>query len=313
MLINLEQCLHLLRCPRTGSRLEQRGTVFRATETDGLDYSVAQGKPILIDFETSVVTERPVTADQAPSLVPRSITRSVAVRFKTLISPNPAITRRNITRLLEMLRRNKGRRPRVLVVGGGSVGQGANELYEAADVDTIAFDIYASPMVQFVADAHRIPLVSGSVDAVLVQAVLEHVLEPAKVVAEIWRVLGPDGVVYAETPFMQQVHEGPYDFTRFTESGHRWLFRDFTRTDSGVVLGPGSQLIWSLDYFARGVFRSRLAGRLARVAFCWVRLVDLFIPLAHQVDGACGVYFLGTKSAQPMSVREIVVHYRGAG
>lgn len=146
----------------------------------------------------------------------------------------------------------------------------------------------------------------------LVQAVLEHVLEPAKVVGEIWRVLAPGGVVYAETPFMQQVHEGPYDFTRFTESGHRWLFRNFIRTDSGVVLGPGSQLIWSLDYFARGVFRSRLAGRLARVAFCWVRLADLFIPLAHQVDAACGVYFLGTKSEQPISVRDIVSHYQGA-
>ena len=44
-----------------------------------------------------------------------------------------------------------------------------------------------------------------------------------------------DGVVYAETPFLQAVHEGPWDFTRFTESGHRWLFRAFERLDSGVV------------------------------------------------------------------------------
>lgn len=160
MLIKLEQFLHLLRCPRTGRRLEQSGTVFRAIETDGLGYSVAQGKPILIDFETSVATERPVTANQAPSLVPRSNIRSVAVRFKALVSPNPAITRQNITRLLEMLRKNKGRRPRVLVVGGGTVGQGADELYEATDIDTIAFDIYVSPVVQFAADAHCIPLAS---------------------------------------------------------------------------------------------------------------------------------------------------------
>jgi len=57
----------------------------------------------------------------------------------------------------------------------------------------------------------------------LVQAGLEHVRDLWQVVAEIHRVLKDDGLVYAETPFMQQVHEGPYDFTRFTESGHRYL------------------------------------------------------------------------------------------
>jgi 2-polyprenyl-3-methyl-5-hydroxy-6-metoxy-1,4-benzoquinol methylase len=42
----------------------------------------------------------------------------------------------------------------------------------------------------------------GTCDAVVVQAVLEHVLQPDVVVAEIHRVLRPDGLVYAETPFM---------------------------------------------------------------------------------------------------------------
>ena len=69
---------------------------------------------------------------------------------------------------------------------------------------------------------------------------LEHVLEPELVVAEIHRVLMPDGLVYAGTPFMQQVHEGPYDFMRFTESGHRWLFRRFERLASGATGGPGA-------------------------------------------------------------------------
>lgn len=313
MLISVEQCLPLLRCPRTGGRLETRSGGFVAAEAGGHRYGAVQGKPVLIDFDTSVVTERPVTTDEVPSLVRRSNARGLAARLKAIISPNPPVTRHNIGRLLETVRRKQGERPRVLVVGGGTIGQGADALYAAEDIDTIAFDIYASPSVQFVADAHRIPLASESVDAVLVQAVLEHVLEPHKVVAEICRVLRPDGVVYAETPFMQQVHEGPYDFTRFTESGHRWLFRDFARIDSGVVLGPGAQLIWSLDYFMRGVFRSRVAGRLARLAFCWLRAADLFIPRAHQVDAACGVYFLGTKSAQPIGLRDVVCCYQGAG
>ncbi len=82
-----------------------------------------------------------------------------------------------------------------------------------------AFDIYYSANVQFIADAHSILLRDASVDAVVIQAVLEHVLDPQQVVDEIWRVLKPSGLVYAETPFLQHVHEGAYDFTRFTESG----------------------------------------------------------------------------------------------
>ncbi len=57
--------------------------------------------------------------------------------------------------------------------------------------------------------------------------------------AEIHRVLRPGGIVYADTPFLQQVHEGAYDFTRFTDSGHRFLFRRFERIDSGSVAGCG--------------------------------------------------------------------------
>jgi SAM-dependent methyltransferase len=40
-----------------------------------------------------------------------------------------------------------------------------------------------------------------------IQAVLEHALDPPVVVAEIYRVLKPGGLVYADTPFMQRVHE----------------------------------------------------------------------------------------------------------
>ena len=121
--------------------------------------------------------------------------------------------------------RTAGRRPRILVIGGGTVGDGLEELYADRAIDLLAFDVYASANVQLVGDGHPIPLADGTVDGVIIQAVLEHVLEPVVVAGEIHRVLREGGVVYADTPFMQQVHEGAYDFTRFTESGHRYLFR----------------------------------------------------------------------------------------
>lgn len=115
----------------------------------------------------------------------------------------------------------------------------------------MVLDIYDSQNVDILADAHSVPFKSGLFDLVIIQAVLEHVLNPEKVVSEISRVLRPEGVVYAETPFMQQVHEGPYDFTRFTESGHRYLFKNFSQIRSGVTAGAGSSLLWSLDFFSR--------------------------------------------------------------
>ena len=93
----------------------------------------------------------------------------------------------------------------------------------------------------FIADAHNIPIVNEYFDCVIIQAVLEHVLRPNQVVNEIFRVLKANGIVYSETPFLQQVHEGPYDFTRFTESGHRYLFKNFELIKSGASDGAGLQ------------------------------------------------------------------------
>ena len=99
--------------------------------------------------------------------------------------------------------------------------------------------------------------------------------------AEIHRVLRDGGVVYADTPFMQQVHEGPYDFTRFTESGHRYLFRDFAEVESGQVAGAGTSLRWSISYFFRALTRSVALGRIAGLAFFW----EVTVQAEYDPDG----------------------------
>ena len=78
-----------------------------------------------------------------------------------------------------------------------------------------------------ICDANDIPFENGSFDGVVLQAALEHVADPYRCVEETHRVLKEKGLVYAETAFMQQVHGGRYDFTRFTRLGHRRLFRRF--------------------------------------------------------------------------------------
>src|SRR5947207_1064219 len=246
----LSEIADLLACPRCGCPLLLRapGSEFCCTN-DACGPAgptafpvLADRWPVLIDFERSIVAPEQVAPPQPTPGSARG-TAAVRRRLRRLVRPVNQVAARNISTLDRLLH---GDAPLVLVVGGGSIGNGTDGLYDSERLRLLAFDIVASQHVQLVADAHQIPLISGCVDAVVVQAVLEHVLNPWQVIEEVHRVLKPDGLVYAETPFMQQVHAGPYDFTRFTDSGHRWLFRRFAEIDRGVVAGPGTALSWSI-------------------------------------------------------------------
>ena len=315
MIVDLDECMPLLRCPRTQAQLRRLDAdtlvADGASPTDRNRYPIVGGKPVLIDYSDSAFSDTLIVETSAQSAIERKQYKGIQKLIKKLLSPRQMSTRNNVNRLIAELDR-KETPPLLLMVGGGSIGKEMEPLYEHPRIRIYGFDVYASPHVQFVADAHHIPLPDNQFDAVVVQAVLEHVVQPSQVVAEIWRVLRPDGLVYAETPFMQQVHEGAFDFTRFSESGHRYLFRRFARIASGASAGPGTQFMWSVDYLARGVFRSVTAGKLAKLAFFWTQYLDRWIPPAYAEDGASGVFFYGRKSCETITPRDIVEHYRGA-
>jgi SAM-dependent methyltransferase len=304
---------NLFICPHCADPLRAAGGTWRCTGPScryaGEPFPVISGVPALVDFEHSVLdAERLRASDGAPQL------RQTARLLSRLIHPPNAAAAANVSRMRELLRADVAtptRRQRILVIGGGTPGDGLAQLYDDPTVDLIAFDIYVSPMVQFVADGHKIPLADGCVDGVIVQAVLEHVLDPAAVVAEIHRVLRTGGMVYADTPFMQQVHSGPYDFTRFTDSGHRYLFRNFDCIDSGCVAGAGTALRWSLDNFVRALTRSRRAGRVTSLCLFWLSYVDRILDQRDSLDGASSVFFLGRKSSASMTESQIIEYYQG--
>lgn len=208
---------------------------------------------------------------------------------------------------------------RVLIIGGGTIGGGASEFYrDCQDMHILveAIDVYVSPHVTAVADAHYLPYNNNSFDIVVIQAVLEHVIDPQKVVDEISRVLNDNGVVYAETPFMQSVHEGPYDFFRCTGSGHRWLFRNFNEIDSGVHHGAFSSVLFILSHAVSGLLRTRYAGILFRFTFARLaKILDYFVPTKFNNDVACGNYFIGKKCLSTIERNDaswIVSYYQGA-
>jgi SAM-dependent methyltransferase len=299
----------VLACPRCLFPLTADGSRCADTNCDlsHEEFPLVIGQRVYFDPAKSIFDPKSVEpANDAPPGLARKIL-GVFARPNTVASRIAARLLRDIKAL------SPNRKPVVLVVGGGTIGSGLEALYQSNEIDVIAFDVFPSKHTHFVADGHTLPLTYNSVDAVIVQAVLEHVLDPQDVVAEIWRVLKPNGLVYADTPFLQHVHEGPFDFTRFTESGHRWLFKRFARIDSGVVAGVGTTLTWSVAQAIRSVIPVRGVSRLVHLLMRPIEmLVDRFGNPGHALDGANSVYFYGSKSYETLKPRDILSHYQGA-
>lgn len=208
----------------------------------------------------------------------------------------------------------RGRKSLCVVIGCGETPLRD----ELSDFDEVVFtDVVVSPLASIVCDGHELPFKSDSVDTVIVTAVLEHVLSPERVVSEICRVLRPAGLVVAATPFIAQVHMGAYDFQRFTDLGHRWLFRKFHEIERGVTSAAGTALLWSIEYFVRAFFRSRvLANALAgvvRISLFWLKYFDAVLyqkPGAY--DSGAGYYFVGANAKRDViTARELIAEYRG--
>ncbi len=74
-----------------------------------------------------------------------------------------------------------------------------------------------------IGDALRIPIRDGAIDTVLATELMEHVPDPGGFLAEVSRVLHPDGALILSVPFMEPLHEEPRDYYRFTPYGLRAL------------------------------------------------------------------------------------------
>lgn len=82
-------------------------------------------------------------------------------------------------------------------------------------------------LVDFFSDlSSGLPIQDACVDTLLASDVLEHMSDPSRALAEIFRVLRPGGAALINTPFMYGVHEAPYDFFRYTQYGTRRLGED---------------------------------------------------------------------------------------
>ncbi|MFC4255979.1 class I SAM-dependent methyltransferase [Croceibacterium xixiisoli] len=261
---------------------------------------------MLVDFSRSSLDRSATLASGGASTVQRQRWREVLAR--TVDGRNP-LARTYADRMIADLTKAGGAPSRVLVVGGGQIGDGSAALYAASGIEIIAFDIYLSGDVTFVADAHAIPLRDKSVDAVWVQSVLEHVLDPVQAVAEIRRVLKPGGLLFADASFLWPVNEGAYDYTRWTPAGFRWLLRDFDIIAGGSSSGPGTATLMALRYLLQSMLRSRKLGQIAAFPFLWLRLLDRLCDRPRALEAAGGLSYYARKAKTPAQARDLPNFY----
>lgn len=182
-----------------------------------------------------------------------------------------------------------------------NVGAGSTRL----DPRVRNLDVSDGPGIDIVGPAEAIPLKDDSVDLVITQETLEHVADPVKAMAEITRVLKPNGTLYLQVPFTIGYHPGPTDFWRFTKEGIVQLAEShgLRCVETGRVVGP------STGYYRISVEHFAIVGSLLfkplyiplKAAFAvllfplkWLDALTSRSPQADRIAG--GYYVIATKS-----------------
>ena len=127
--------------------------------------------------------------------------------------------------------------------------------------------------------AGPLPFKDGSFDTVLSVQVLEHTPRPGALMAEMSRVLAPDGVLILTAPFQFRLHEQPHDYFRYSPHGLRQLCAD-VGLEVFETVAQGS--LWSVIGHK---LNSDLALRVARAG----QLAQSMGKLGHEAPQGAGV------------------------
>ena len=185
----------------------------------------------------------------------------------------------------------------VLNVGaGGEIGA----LLTRLGVVSTSIDSDSSRGPDHVASVEDLRLFAdASFDAVLCFEVLEHVQRPEQAVAEIARVLRPNGVLVGSTPFLLGIHDAPLDYRRFTRFGLERLLAAFEQISvrqrngyfaSAAVLMTRRFAIGSPQQRRRALALSPIILLLASTT----ELLDRWLPC--DADGTTGYFFVVRRS-----------------
>lgn len=153
--------------------------------------------------------------------------------------------------------------------------------YVGLDYPTTASGLYGT-RPQVFADGAHLPFATASFDTVLLLEVLEHVAEPEQVLAEISRVLKPEGVFLVSVPFLYPLHDAPHDYRRYTAPGLAYaLTRAGLQPEPVMVRNAGFKVVALLGAIASAGFviealqRRRWRLLLAPLALMAIPLINI--------------------------------------
>ena len=266
------------------------GCIFKTIKFDGRSIPIFINEELqdTVFDESFLNTNRQMNINERPSF---SYLRNVYSKLRSNIENLYA---KPYTEIVTQFVQNResSLNPSCLIVGSGnrSLPSSLGDL----NIDVIGFDLFLGSNVDFIADAHYLPLPQRSFDIVFVQAVLEHVVQPDLVVNEIHRILKPGGIVISEAPFLQAIHEGAYDFYRYTPSAHAALFNKFEILQVGPLVGVVLSFVWSL----RGLLSSFIGIKFAKLLCAPFFIIAQLIPVKknkHNWDYANSSFYVGKK------------------
>lgn len=123
-------------------------------------------------------------------------------------------------------------------------------------MEYVGADMSVGPEVDILLNLHEIDLPSESVGTVISCDTLELVEFPRRAMAELHRILKPNGILILTTVMNYPIHAAPNDYWRYTPEGMRSLFSGFEstyidwnglETNSHTVVGVGIKGKYSFE------------------------------------------------------------------
>jgi SAM-dependent methyltransferase len=130
-------------------------------------------------------------------------------------------------------------------------------------------------------DLSSLPFRDGTFDACLNVVTLEHVREPARVVAELSRALVPGGRLLLIAPHEWEEHQQPHDYYRYTRHGLEYLLQQAGMSEISIAPVGGffrllaRRMLNGLQFFP---------GPLMFVAAVFLVPPALVLPLFEPLD-----------------------------
>jgi len=147
--------------------------------------------------------------------------------------------------------------------------------YVGLDFESSLHREYAMAQPDLFWDGNTIDLADNSVDTVLATELLEHCPDAGKVIAEMYRVLKPGGMLFLTVPFIWNLHLVPHDEYRYTSFSLKRLLcsNGFTDVNLKALGGWDASLAQMLGIW----YKYRPSRLKRRFSFLFIRAIKILL------------------------------------